>query len=157
MSEDKLYVSEERLGEMCYNLADKISEKEKNLSQIVCVNRGGLVLGRYLSDALNLELGIISAQSYEKGEVRRKRNFIYFGGFSSMDPLEGHILLVDDLVDGGLTLKALHKYFSRKNEVSKVTTAVLFKKPKSVFIPDYYLEETDKWVVFPYEKREFNI
>jgi hypoxanthine phosphoribosyltransferase len=32
-----------------------------------------------------------------------------------------------------------------------IKTAVLFYKPKSKIKPDYYVEETTDWIVFPWE------
>lgn len=50
------------------------------------------------------------------------------------------ILVVDDLVDSGMTLRKC-----------KHDTATLFMKPDSVTRPTYFGEVTDKLVIFPYE------
>lgn len=50
-------------------------------------------------------------------------------------------LVVDDLVDSGATLSSC---------LSDI--AVLYRKPTSEVEPTYWVEETDRWVVFPYEK-----
>jgi len=52
-----------------------------------------------------------------------------------------NILVVDDLVDSGKTLSLCHS-----------DIAVLYKKPTSIKEPTFWVGETDKWVVFPYEK-----
>ncbi|HXW38045.1 MAG TPA: phosphoribosyltransferase family protein, partial [Nitrososphaerales archaeon] len=63
------------------------------------------------------------------------------------------VLVVDDLVDEGDTLRTVVKHLSSKNPRS-IRTAVLFRKPWSSVTPDYYLETLDEWVVFPWEKGE---
>jgi len=59
-------------------------------------------------------------------------------------------LLIDDLVDWWSTLKfAKDLYFPRWN----VKTATLFKKDKSEFIPDYYVQDVwDERIEFEYEQ-----
>jgi len=54
-------------------------------------------------------------------------------------------IIVDDIADTGLTLK---KYGSL------YLTATLFYKPKSEIKPNFYIEETRNWIVFPWEKAD---
>jgi len=68
--------------------------------------------------------------------------------------LEGQtILLIDDLVDSGKTMESAVYWIHRWHPKS-ITTAVLYKKDCSIFIPDYWAEEIskDKWLDFPWEK-----
>ena len=51
-------------------------------------------------------------------------------------------LFVDDIADTGKTLKN-YEYN---------VTATLFLKRRSVVTPMFYIEVTDKWIVFPWEK-----
>ena len=46
--------------------------------------------------------------------------------------------------------------FNEVGNIENIKTATLFLKPTSKFIPNYYIEETDKWVVFPWERKEFS-
>ncbi len=57
----------------------------------------------------------------------------------------GNILLCDDICDSGLTLKV--------NSVNhnNVTTLSVHKDINSKFIPDYYYEETNEWIQYPWE------
>ncbi|MDO9541152.1 MAG: phosphoribosyltransferase family protein [Kiritimatiellia bacterium] len=61
--------------------------------------------------------------------------------------LEKPILIIDDIIDSGDTARAVRK----KIKNAKADIAVLFKKPWSKIKPDYCLQETDKWIVFPWE------
>ena len=38
-----------------------------------------------------------------------------------------------------------------KRGAASVTTATVYHKPRSIFVPDYYGEVTESWIVFPYE------
>ena len=51
-------------------------------------------------------------------------------------------IIVDDIADTGVTLKKCGNLYA---------TATLFYKPRSEFVPDFYVEETTRWVVFPWE------
>jgi hypoxanthine phosphoribosyltransferase len=51
------------------------------------------------------------------------------------------ILVVDDISDTGNAMNMFNKY----------TTAAIFIKPATKHVPDFYMVETTKWVVFPWE------
>jgi uncharacterized protein len=134
-------------------LAKKVQKNEYD--SIICISTGGLVLGKMLSDQLSLPLSIISAKSYEKGHT--KNGEVQIGGnISSLNKVEGKILLVDDLVDSGNTMKVVVDYLSLMKSITSIHTATLYKKSKSIFTPDFFVKESDEWIVFPYEKTEFN-
>lgn len=54
-------------------------------------------------------------------------------------------LIVDDICDTGETLGALQAIFPNSK------SCTLFLGAKKRHIPDYYLEITDEWIVFPWE------
>lgn len=59
------------------------------------------------------------------------------------------VLLVDDIVDTGRTIDNYTFYKNRKLEIY---VATIYKHKKCKFVPDFYLEENNKWVHFPYER-----
>lgn len=67
------------------------------------------------------------------------------------------LLLVDDVFDTGLSLKAVIESIYRQLPESITLTiriAAPWFKPannQTSMIPDYYLHETDQWLVFPHE------
>jgi hypoxanthine phosphoribosyltransferase len=64
------------------------------------------------------------------------------------------ILIVDDLIDTGKTIKTIVDWLTRGsfNLVREnVRTAVLFYKKNEHFVPDYYELLFDRWLVFPHE------
>ena len=67
------------------------------------------------------------------------------------------VLIVDDVFDTGNTIKAvideLHRR-ARDNTPEDIRVAVPWFKPRrneTDLTPDYYLRETDEWLVFPHE------
>ena len=70
---------------------------------------------------------------------------------------DNRLLIVDDVYSTGLNIKAVIDQLSRKtrrNMPADVRVAVLWYKPannRTGRIPDYFLHETDKWLVLPYE------
>jgi hypoxanthine phosphoribosyltransferase len=65
------------------------------------------------------------------------------------------VLIVDDLVDTGLTLKKVYGNFVKFNDQYNITWdfATLYYKSKTTFMPDYTVREFDNndWIVFPWE------
>ena len=70
---------------------------------------------------------------------------------------EDSLLLVDDVFDSGRSIKAILDSLyekSRNNTPQDIRVAVPWYKPnnnKTDIKPDYFLHETDKWLVFPHE------
>ena len=121
---------------------------------LVCINRGGLVLGRYLSDSLNLPLAVISARFYETSSQAEKE-LVVDAKVSSTNGLGERILLVDDLVGSGETMRAVIDTIRRLHPQASIKTAALYRTAGSEFPVDYYAKDKHHWVVFPYEKCEY--
>ncbi|MBI3385848.1 phosphoribosyltransferase [Candidatus Gottesmanbacteria bacterium] len=135
---------------LALSLAEKLLNKEAPFDEIVAIARGGLTLGHLLSDYLNLPICSITIQSYtdiqKQGELRITAGLkAQIGG--------KRILLVDDIADTGKTLKRAIGYLKRFRP-AKITTVTMFYKPHSTFKPDYFVEQTGRWVIFPHEQTE---
>lgn len=131
-------------------LAEAILIKDGPVEEIVAIARGGLTLGHILSDLLSATISTFSIQSYEyytkQGEVKITAKI--------QTPVKGkRILLVDDVADTGKTLMRALEYL-RDFKPKKITTATMFYKPHSIFKPDFYAQQTSKWILFPYEPTE---
>jgi hypoxanthine phosphoribosyltransferase len=138
------------------NLSERLFEKipKDSFDAIVCIGSGGLILGKLAADYFEKDLAVIMAKSYEKGAYA-STDKIHLGNISSLNPLAGNILLMDDLIEKGLTLTEVYSSIKKIDSIREIKTAVIFVKPGSKFKADYYVEETKDWIVFPYEKREF--
>ncbi|RLE69740.1 MAG: hypothetical protein DRJ34_00025 [Thermoprotei archaeon] len=135
-----------------FNLADKISLSEYRIDKIICIARGGLVVGRILSDLLDVNnIECIGIQFYTNIGVTGEKPILKYGLSQSISGLK--ILLVDDIVDSGETLMLAEKYLKSKKP-GETKTASIFIKPWSKYTPNYYSAITDRWVIFPYEMKE---
>ena len=68
--------------------------------------------------------------------------------------LAGRVLLVDDLADSGVTLKAVVERLRGMPAISELRSAVIWTKGVSTYTPDYYVEmlETSPWIHQPFEE-----
>ncbi|MDD9856899.1 MAG: phosphoribosyltransferase family protein, partial [Gammaproteobacteria bacterium] len=70
---------------------------------------------------------------------------------------ENALLIVDDVYDTGRSISAVLEQLSartRRNTPSRIKVATPWFKPANNTterLPDYYLHETDRWLVFPHE------
>ena len=113
---------------------------------IVGVAKGGLPLAVKLSNAYNIPMKVIAVKSY----VDKKHVGLMVEDFNCED-WPGPILLVDDIVDTGLTFARLSTDLRLRGK--DITTLALCYKDRSIHEPDYYLVNVDDqmWVNFPWE------
>jgi hypoxanthine phosphoribosyltransferase len=70
---------------------------------------------------------------------------------------EDRLLLIDDVFDSGLSLEAVIDELRtrcRRNLPENIRIATAYYKPlrnRSSLQPDYFVRETDQWLVFPHE------
>ncbi len=140
-------------------MAYQIGDSGWNFNQIICIAKGGLRIGDIFSRLFNQPLGILSVESYE-GERRTERgNIVFSRDLAKTTPnLGSHVLVVDDLVDSGMTLKKSVEWLQHFYGfyVEELRTAVLWYKAASTLRPDYYVDylEDSPWIHQPFEKYE---
>jgi uncharacterized protein len=118
--------------------------------EIVAISRGGLTLGHLLSDLLHLSICTFAIQSYT--DIKTQGEVIITQPLSK--PInDKNVLLVDDVADSGITLKRAVSYIEQFKP-AKITIVTMFFKPRSTFRPDFFAEQTTKWILFPYEPTE---
>ncbi|GAC1413873.1 MAG: phosphoribosyltransferase [Burkholderiaceae bacterium] len=124
--------------------------------QILCLARGGLRPGDVLSRIFDVPLAILSTSSYrdkvgtEQGKLNIASAITMAGG-----SLRGKVLLVDDLVDSGMTLQRVQQHLSDAfPEVTEIKSAVIWYKECSVLRPDYFLQHLPEnpWIHQPFEQ-----
>nr|MDO8080541.1 phosphoribosyltransferase [Candidatus Freyarchaeota archaeon] len=130
-------------------LAKKIIDENYRPDSIVGIARGGLIVARILSDLLDIrELGNIRVEFYEDVLLTRGRPCITQE--ISMEVRGKKVLLCDDVADTGKSLKVAADYLRSKG-VSELKISTLHLKPKSIVRPNYYVSETDAWIIYPWE------
>ena len=154
-----LYVSWSDYHQKIEQLALKIYQSNWKFNQIICLAKGGLRVGDILSRIFDQPLAILSTASYG-GENNQVRGSIIFSHDLTMTTanLGSHVLLVDDLVDSGTSLKKTYSWLDRKYGfyIEEIRSAVLWYKSCSVIAPDYYVDYLDNnpWIHQPFELYE---
>jgi hypothetical protein len=154
-----LFISWADYHDKIEQLAIKIHQSGWQFNQIVCLAKGGLRIGDTLSRLFDLPLAVLSASSYG-GSNNQVRGSITFSENLSKTTanLGSHVLIADDLVDSGVTLKKTLVWLDRRYGfyVEEMRTAVLWYKGCSVIAPDYYVDylPDNPWIHQPFELYE---
>ncbi|MEM0953114.1 MAG: phosphoribosyltransferase family protein [Pseudomonadota bacterium] len=164
----KRFVTEESLLLDSYRLATKIFESGFRPDFIAAVWRGGATVGIYVQECLQylgVETDHIAIRTSYRGvndylqridspEGIRVHGLQYlFENLNHDNPL----LIVDDVFSSGRNIEAVLNRLSSKakrNMPQDVRIAVPYYKPgfnRTGRVPDYFLHETDDWLVLPYE------
>lgn len=133
----------------CEIISQEIIEKKTSYSQIIAIARGGFYLGDYLSRSLQIPLSVIVARSYSRSNEQQE---LSIGQLSYIYPPTGKVLLVDDLLDTGVTMTKIKKKLVADWNV-EIDTAVIWQKSQCQYQADYYYSITPKgyWIVQPFE------
>jgi hypoxanthine phosphoribosyltransferase len=147
-----LYLTWSEIQKLSEKTADKIIEDGFNPDIIIAVSRGGFDPARIISDQLDVrKLASLQIIYYSRLNEKKKKPEILFPFNAEIMGLK--VLVVDDVSDSGNSLIAVKKYILEK-DVAAVRIATLHHKPWSNYKPDYYAEEVDKWIIYPWESRE---
>ncbi|MFP3225090.1 MAG: phosphoribosyltransferase family protein [Nitrososphaeria archaeon] len=149
---EKRLISWRDLGLLTKALVDKVKKGERP-DVVVGIARGGLIPAMVIADRLRAPLDIINIKSYRalgvKG-VLKVYDVMY------EDVADKKVLIVDDVADTGETFLFVSEHMMKKGAKS-VMLASIFLKPWSRVRPNYFVEETDEWIVFPWELGEFEM
>ncbi len=150
-----LHVSWDEYNTLIERLALQVHESGWRFNQVICIARGGLRVGDVLSRIFELPLAILSTHSYTaEGGTLRGRLVIAEHMTMTSPRLGDRVLLVDDMVDSGHTLEAVHKELPHRfSHISDIRTAVVWYKACSVIKPDYYVSylPDNPWIHQPFE------
>lgn len=138
--------------EMCVEGAERIDQLGIKFDIIIALSRGGLVPGRLISDLLEIRDVIVLDVKYYFG-IGIKINKPRITELVRTSITSKNVLLVDDVVDSGESIKASAEYLSSfKPSVIKIFT--LNVKPKRIINPDIFIKETSAWIIYPWELLE---
>lgn len=150
-----LYVSYDEYHGLIEKLAIKVYQSGWAFDTILCLARGGMRPGDILSRVFDKPLAIMSTSSYrsEAGTVQGNLDIAHYIT-TPKGEIAGRVLLVDDLADSGLTLKAvIHQLKNNYQPITELRSAVIWTKGVSSFVPDYSVEflPTNPWIHQPFE------
>lgn len=154
--DNDLWVSWERYHHLVEKLVLNVHASGWQFDQVLCLARGGVRPGDVFSRIYNVPLAILSTSSYRE-EAGTVRNELDIGKYVTMSrgTLSGKVLVVDDLVDSGVTLdKVLHHLKENYPPVTDVKSAVIWWKACSSIKPDFYVDylPTNPWIHQPFEE-----
>jgi hypoxanthine phosphoribosyltransferase len=160
---EKKYISAQELLEDSFQLGLNIFKSGFRPNFIVGIWRGGTPVGiavQELLDFFGVQTDHISIRTSAYEGINQPSKQIRVHGLdyiiSNINAEDG-LLIVDDVYDSGLSVKAVLdtlKERARKNTPHDIRIATVYYKPtknKTNRKPDYYLYETDKWLIFPHE------
>lgn len=153
-----VYVSDETLRRLAADLAERIIKDNKRIDYMTPVAKGGWPVGRNLFDLLQ-PIGlkqIMNLGSKSMGGVNEFKEANIYQKLADEDEEKVRdkvILVVDDLSDTGGQFKLIKQYLEGLG-VQEVILAALFRKPHSAAEFDYWVEETNHWIIFAYEAIE---
>jgi hypoxanthine phosphoribosyltransferase len=152
MSSEILVLKYEEIWKALYQLADMVLETYQP-DVLVGISRGGLVVTRLLSDIMdNKKVAIFGVGFYTGINETAKKPVITQE--LCFEIANEKILLVDDVADTGRSLAFAQEYLQKKSPAD-IKIATIHYKPKSIIKPDFFLEETSHWLVYPWEYLEF--
>lgn len=137
-------------------LALLVHDSGWKFDQVLCLARGGLRPGDVFSRIFEVPLAILSTSSYRAGNGTEQGELdIAAHVTSTAGALAGRVLLIDDLVDSGVTFAHVKAHLeARFPEVTEIRTAVIWYKACSVFQPDFYVDYLpgNPWIHQPFEE-----
>lgn len=142
----------EELGQDTFSIAEQILTKNHNFDRIIALAKGGLTYARSLVDFLAVDdVSSIKIEFYTGIGTTQKTPVITQ---SLPVSIKGErILIFDDIVDKGETMKLATEYL-QYHGAADITTSALIQKPWTEFKVDYFARESEAWVIFPNEIRE---
>ena len=164
----KRYITSQELLHDSYSLAADILQSGFHPTFIVGIWRGGTPIGIAVQEVLEVcgmqcDHIAVRVSSYQGINQRSKKvrvhDLSYIIEHISSDD---RLLIVDDVHDSGLSVEALIKQIHarcRNNSPNEIKIATAYFKPsknKVNYEPDFYVKQTDEWLVFPHELNGLN-
>ena len=163
MEVTKRYLAAQDLLMDSYELGIRIFKSGFRPSFIIGVWRGGTPVGiavQEILDHLEVKTDHIAIRTSSYYGIQKREKTVRVHGLEYLirqANWEDGLLIVDDVFDTGSSIKAILdtlKKKMRRNLPKDIRVATPWFKPNfnvTDIIPDYYLHETEDWLVFPHE------
>ena len=154
-SEGEVHLSWEDVERAAERIIHQMKDDSFQPDLIISIARSGLIPASLISYALgNKELYVIKidfSKSQQMSFRQDMRDQPKISQELSKD-IEGlNVLVVDEMVVSGTTLKMVKDYLAMKGP-HEVKYAVLYKQPWTQFDPDYFGDEVRPWPIFPWKR-----
>ena len=165
---EKYFIQSQQLLRDSFELAWRVYESGFRPNYIVGVWRGGAPIGIAVQEFLDV-LGVKSDHiairtSYYSGVEERKNSVEVYGLNYLVKKIESEdsLLIVDDVHDTGVSIEQIINDLKKacKKNTPEIKVATPYFKPnnnETSRTPDYFLHETDQWLVFPHELEGLSI
>ena len=159
---DKTVLSAQDLLEESIELGIRILESGFRPTMIIAIWRGGTPVGMAVQETLSyagVEADHIAIRTSSYTGVDERSTVAIHGLNYIIKKIchDDRVLIVDDVFDTGNTIKAVIdelRQRARGNTPEDIRVAVPWFKPsrnETDLTPEYFLRETDEWLVFPHE------
>jgi len=146
---DILSITEENIKDFVRAVYEEL--KERNISHIIGVSRGGLMPAIYASYYFDLPLIITNYSDPRGASIHPENEITYYSPKRSMPGKNSNVLLIDNYCESGYTLKMLYENIAQN--VNTIYCATLAKSTKCDVSPNFFIRELPKgWTIeFPWE------
>ncbi len=141
----------QEIDRMLNKLVEMVKRNNFRPDIIVGVSRGGLIPAAVLSDRLGVECDAVGLRFYKSVQSTEETPKIM--QHISSDLSRKKVLVVDDVADTGHSLQTVRSYVQEKG-AKDVMVCTLHYKPCSVIKPDCFVDETNAWIIYPWELDE---
>ena len=159
---NKQFIDAQQLLDDSFNLGLNILESGYIPNFIVGVWRGGTPVGiavQELLDYCGIHTNHISIRTSLYTGIEERATNVKVHGLSYVVKnvnADDSLLIIDDVHDTGLSIKQIIEDIKNECRLNtpEIRIATPYYKPsnnKTDRVPDYYLHETDDWLVFPHE------
>src|SRR5688572_8416233 len=160
---DKVFITAESLLRDAMELGLRIARSDFKPTFLVAIWRGGAPIGITVQEVLEyhgVECDHISIRTSSYTGIGQQAKTVRVHAVDylvSQLSAEDQLLLIDDVFDSGRSLEAVVAELQRRcrrNMPERVRIATVYYKPArnvSSLRPDYFIRETDQWLVFPHE------
>ena len=128
--------------------------------KVVTIPKGGLYPANIVTREIACRgIDILSAAMgfYASGANKPGRKISYGQSPTKKEVRGKNLLIIDEVCDSGKTLLDLVNRLNKLGAASVKTGVIHYKAGKSEtgFIPDWYVEKTDSWIIYPWEINEY--
>ncbi|MFC3031966.1 phosphoribosyltransferase [Pseudoalteromonas fenneropenaei] len=160
---DKVYITAQQLLEDSFRLAAQVYADGFRPDFIIGIWRGGAPIGiavQEFYDYKGIETDHIAVRTSSYYGIGKQAKEIKVHGLHYIIEnanADNSLLIVDDVFDSGRSIYALREKLAelmRLNLPKDIRVACPYYKPKNTKVPmtpDYYVHESDEWLVFPHE------
>jgi len=152
--EGKLLISWMRFKDATFRLCDKIREHGKEFRTILAITRDGLFPAGIIAHQLGIKrVMTIGVEVHKEGLTVGEPKLLF--DESDILHIASDVLVVDAIVDHGITMEFLQNHFAAISEDrSPYYASVFVRYPPETHFVNFYAEllNHDHWIQFPWDK-----